>query len=135
MANFLYDIAINLTFAKGVDWTSVSNNFAIVGVSSSYTPSAAHQHLSDIVSGDRITSPVTVSGCTFTGRTFKFSAALFPAVGSGQVISYVVLIINTGTDTTSTLLEFTDTATDLPATGTGADISFTPDPTTGLFSL
>ena len=129
----MYDIAADNTFEANIAWQTGSN-FKIIGVSSSYTPSTSHQHLSDVPSGDRITSGVAISGCSATGRKFTFSAALFAAVTSGAVITYVIGYIDTGTESTSKLLFCIDTGTDLPATGTGADISFTPDGTLGLFS-
>ena len=135
MANFLYDIAVNGTFAGSINWNA-GTNFKCIGVNSSYTPSASsHSHLSDVSSGDRETSGVAISGVSFTGRKFKFSGLLFPAVTSGHTITYVILYIDTGTESTSTLLYCCDTGTNLPVTGTGADISFTPDATAGLFSL
>lgn len=134
MANFLYDIAVDGTFNGTINWATATN-FRCIGINSSYTPSAAHQHLSDIISGDRETAGIAIAGATFTGRKWKFSGLLFPAVTAGHTITYVVVYIHTGTDSTSTLLACIDTATNLPVTGTGADISFTPDGTNGLFNL
>ena len=134
MANFLYDVAVNGTFAGSINWNAGAN-FKCMGLNSSYTPSTSHQHLSDVASGDRETSGIAISGASFTGRKFKFSALLFPAVTSGHTITYVILYIDTGTESTSTLLYLCDTGTNLPVTGTGADVSFTPDATGGLFSL
>ena len=135
MANFLYDICINLTYTKQIDW-SAGTNFSIIGVTSGYTPSSsADQHLSDIASGDRVTGIVAVSGgFSFAARTFKFSSTILPAVTNGATITAIVLLINTGTESTSTLLGYFDTGLDLPITGTGADIAVTPDGTSGLFN-
>lgn len=136
MANFLYDSAVDGTFAGLIDWTA-GTNFRIIGLTSGYTPSAAHQFLSSVPGGAvRVTAGIAVATpVSFTGRKFKFPVTLFPAVTNGAVITYVLLYIHTGTDATSKLLYLCDTAATLPITGTGADDSFTPDGTTGLFSL
>jgi hypothetical protein len=143
MANALFDSGVNAAFQALLNFATGKNQagthvMKIMGLNSSYTPNlSAHANLSDIVSGDRVTLGVDISTLSpsFAARLFKFGAALFPAVTSGVTITYVVLYLDTGTEATSTLIGLTDTATDLPATGTGADISFTPDATLGLFSF
>lgn len=135
MSNFVYDGAANDTYDKIIDW-SAGTNFKIIGVSSGYTPATTDGHLDAIVSGNRITAGVAIAGCSVSGRIFKFSAALFPAVTVSAVITYVVGYIDTpGADTGKRLLFCIDTAATLPATGTGADMSFTPDGTLGLFNF
>ena len=134
MANYLNNIAVNNTFAGSINWNA-GTNFKCMGLNSSYTPSAADSHLSDVAGGDRETAGIAISGVSFASRKFKFSGLLFPAFTSGHTITYVILYIDTGTESTSTLLYLCDTGTNLPVTGTGADVSFTPDATAGLFSL
>ena len=134
MANFSFNHAVDDSFAGLIDWTA-GTNFRCIGVDSTYAPDPTHQFLSSIASGKRKTAGIAISTPSFVGRMFKFSGLLFPALTSGAVVTYVVLYIHTGTDSTSKLLYLCDTATNLPVTGTGADVSFTPDGTLGLFSL
>jgi hypothetical protein len=133
LSDYLNDGGLDLTFNAGVNWATA--NIHAVGVSSGYTPSAADSFLTAITSGNRMTSSVAISGASFTGRKFLFSPLLFPAVTAGHVIVGVQLYISTGTDSTSRLLMWVDTSPDLPVTATGADVSFSPDGTLGLFSL
>lgn len=139
MSNKCYDVAIDSTFGRLIDWAtgqdSSGNPMKVIALNSSYSFNTTDQHLSDIVSGDRVTAGIAISTPSFTGRLFKFAPFLFPAVTNGATISSVVLYIDTGTESTSKLLVFCDTGLDLPITGTGADISCTPDQTLGLFSL
>ena len=137
MSNFLYNHCVDDTFNGLIDWTTATN-FRIIGITSGYTPLATHQYLSSVPGGGvRVTAGIAISGLSpsFSGRKFIFGAAILPAVTNGAVITYVVLYIHTGTDSSSKLLACIDTATNLPITGTGQDDSFTPDGTSGLFNL
>lgn len=135
MSNALYDSCVDNVFAALLDFT-VGVNFRVIGVTSGYTFSSAHQFLSSVPGGAvRVTAGIAITSPTFTGRKFKFPVVIFPAVTNLAVISAVLLYVHTGSDATSRLLYFCDTATNLPITGTGADISYTPDGTSGLFNL
>lgn len=134
MANFLFDIAVNATFTAGINWATAS--FKLVGISNGITPSASVQsHLSDIPSGVRLTSAVAISGQSFANRTFSFVSDVWPTLAAGATVTYALLYLDTGLESTSMLLYCCDQATNLPVTGTGAAVSFTPNQTTGVFSL
>lgn len=126
MANAFFNSGVDATFKKLVDW--VNDDIRVIGLSAAYVVDlATHDNLDDISTG-RITSAVALSGKTFSARKFTASALLWTAV-TGSPITQVVILKWTGTESTSTLLYYIDTATNLPITPVGSDISFTPDPT------
>ncbi len=56
---------------------------------------------------------------------------VFPTVSSGLVVTQVVLVADSGDDTTSPLMLWINSATGLPDTANGSDIDVDPD--TGAF--
>jgi len=81
--------------------------------------------LDDIGAGARI----AVSGAmtvTISGRTVDMTDVTFTAV-TGASVESIVIYKHTGTDSTSRLIAFIDTATNLPITPNGGDITVTWD--------
>jgi hypothetical protein len=96
-------------------------------VTSGYTPNTAtHQYVTDVGSGNIVARSAAFTSKTETAGVFNAANLTFPAV-SGAACSYIVLYINTGTDSTSRLIAIIDTATGLPVTPNGGDITVTWD--------
>ena len=92
-----------------------------------YTPqTAVHQYLSDIPTSSRIAGPVTLTSKTTTGGAADAADVTFTSV-SGPSIEAIVIYADTGTESTSPLIAFIDTATGLPITPNGGDIIVTWD--------
>jgi hypothetical protein len=92
------------------------------------TPTVADDFVSDIVSGGRIPA---IGSCPTLGTktigtvavgVFDADNTVFTAL-TGDQAEYLILFKNTGTDTTSDLIAFWDTATGLPLTPNGADVT------------
>jgi hypothetical protein len=123
MANALYDKG-RQKFAEGsIAW--LTDTIRIRLVSSAYTPNLAlHEFLSDIPAGARIGSASSaLTGKTTTNGVCDADDVVFPSVASGSTVSYVIGYKDTGVEGTSPLIFFIDTATGLPLTTTGADVT------------
>lgn len=127
MANALYDTGRNAFLTGAVNWTSDTIAAVLVKTTSGYTANmSTDQFLSTIVSGNRV--------ATFSGLTTKTAVAgvadaadvTFSAV-TGSAAGAVVIYKSTGTDTTSQLIAYIDTATGLPVTPNGGDITVSWD--------
>jgi hypothetical protein len=108
----------------------------IVGLTSSYTRSAAHQFLSDLTSGARVGTPQTLGSKVFSvsGQNAKFTSAgvTFTAVATGSTIVAVAIWVDTGTESTSPLVAYLD---GISVVTNGGDVGINPDATAGWLSL
>lgn len=97
-----------------------------------YSYSAAHQYYSS-VSGV-VGTPVTIgTSKTYTNGTFDAADITFSAV-SGATVEALVIYVDTGSAATSPLVAYIDTATGLPVTPNGGDITITWS-ASGILSL
>ncbi len=122
MANTLYPAA-KAAFMRGeIHWDT--DDIKACLVSYAYTYSAAHVVLSELIGGadPRIGSPISLSAKTYALGQADAADVIFTAV-TGAVAAFIVLYKDTGNTTTSPLVAFIDTATGLPATPTGANIT------------
>jgi hypothetical protein len=88
-----------------------------------YTPNlATHQFLSDIPSGARVATSGALQNKTVTDGVFDADDIIVASV-SGDQFEYIVLYKDTGVEGTSRLLALIDTATGLPCTPNGSDIT------------
>lgn len=103
-----------------------------------YTQSDSHQFLSAVPSAARIGAAVTLGSKTVTNGVFDAADATFSSVpaGSGSANAAEALIIyrDSGTESTSELIAYIDTATGLPITPNGGNVSVTWD-AAGIFAL
>lgn len=126
MANALFDKARQRFLEGQFNWNTDTIKAVLVDTGT-YSPNlSAHEFLSDVSTGARI----AVSGA-FTGKTTAGGAAdandiTFTSV-TGASIEAIMLYKDTGTDATSPLIAYIDTATGLPITPNGGDIIVTWD--------
>jgi hypothetical protein len=73
------------------------------------------------------------TGKSVTGGVFSADHVIFPAL-SGQAVFYIVIYVDTGTDTTSRLIVFFDTALGVPFTPNGGNVELAWD-TNGIFRV
>lgn len=121
MSNLLYP-----TFKQAAyDGTGVNLGTADVRAilidTGAYTYNAADDFLNDIPGGAQI-AVVALTGEAWSGGVFDANDATFSAV-TGASVEAVVLYIHTGTSSTSRLIAYIDTATGLPVTPNGGDIT------------
>jgi len=126
MANTLYDYARQRFLEAQLNWSSDTIKCILVDTGA-YTPNTAvHQYLSDISGSARIAGPVTLTSKATTGGAADAADVTFTSV-TGVSIEAIVVYKDTGTEATSPLIAYIDTATGLPITPNGGDIIITWD--------
>ena len=128
MANTLYDVSRKQFLEAGINWLTNDIKCMLVA-GSNYTPNfSAHLYLSDIPTSARVTPGVLLTGKSTTGGAADANDVTFSAVSSSSpVVTAVVLYVDSGTESTSVLIAWLDTATGLPITPNGGDIIVTWD--------
>jgi len=126
MANTLFDKARQRFLEAQLNWMTDTIKVVLVDTGA-YTPQTAiHEFLSDIPTSARIAGPVTLTAKATTGGAADAADCTFTSV-SGASIEAIVLYKDTGTESTSPLIAYIDTATGLPITPNGGDIIVTWD--------
>jgi hypothetical protein len=122
MANALYDLGRE-SFLKGeISWSG-DNIKTILVDSQEYTPNlATDQFLSDIPAGGIIATSVNLTSKTTTNGSGDAADVSYTAV-TGDISEFLVIYQDTGASATSRLIARIDTATGLPVTPNGGDIS------------
>lgn len=78
-----------------------------------YTYSVAHDFLADVAAGARVAS-VALTGVTTTDGVFDAADVSFTGLVAAPTMEAIIVAVDTGTDATSRVLCFIDTATGLP---------------------
>lgn len=126
MANTLFDFARQRFLEAQINWMTDTIKVYLIDTGA-YTPqTSVHQYLSDIPTSARIAGPVTLVSKTTTGGAADAADVTFTSV-SGASIEAILLFSDTGTESTSPLIAWIDTATGLPITPNGGDIIVTWD--------
>ena len=122
MANTLYDYCRQRFLEAQINWMTDTIKVILVSTSA-YTPqTAVHQYLADIPVSARIAGPVTLTAKATSGGAADAADCTFTSV-SGATINAIVIYKDTGTEATSPLIAYIDTATGLPITPNGGDIT------------
>ena len=126
MANTLYDSARQRFLEAQINWMTDTIKVLLVSTSG-YTPqTSVHQYLADIPVSARIAGPVTLTAKATTGGAADAADVTFTSV-TGNTINAIVIYSDSGTEATSPLIAYIDTATGLPITPNGGDIIVTWD--------
>lgn len=126
MANTLYDKGRQRFLEAQFNWLSDTMKILMVDTGA-YTPNfGTHEFISDVPTSARITSPVTLTSKTTDGGAADAADVTFTSV-SGPTIEAIVIYQDTGTESSSPLIVYIDTATGLPITPNGGDIIITFD--------
>jgi phage tail sheath gpL-like len=124
MANALYALGRE-SFLKGeISWSG-DNIKSVVVDSADYTPNlATDQFLSDVPAAGRATNgtSVNLTSKTTTNGSADAADVTLTAV-TGDISEYVVIYQDTGVEASSRLIALIDTATGLPVTPNGGDIT------------
>lgn len=135
MANALYAKGRQKFLEGGIAW--LADNIKLVFVDTgAYTVNlATHEFLSDITAGARIATSPNLSGKTSTDGVADATDPVVSAV-TGTTVEAAVLYKDTGTASTSPLICFLDTATGLPFTPNGGDVTYQfPSDANKIFKL
>ncbi|MFW1969301.1 hypothetical protein ACG95P_19840 [Acinetobacter guillouiae] len=126
MANTLYDKGRQRFLEGQFNWLTDTIKVYLVSTSAYTVNASTHEFISDISSSARIAGPVTLTAKSTAGGAADAGDATFTAV-SGGAIGAIVIYADTGTEATSPLIAYLDTATGLPITPNGGDIIVTWD--------
>lgn len=126
MANALYDKARERFLTGQFNWSTDTIKAVLVDTGAYTVSLTAHEFLSDIASSSRISSSGAFTGKTTAGGAADANDITFSSV-AGASIEAIVLYSDSGTEATSPLIAFIDTATGLPITPNGGDIIVTWD--------
>lgn len=130
MVNAMYDKGREAFGNAGINWgtgTGGDNIKAVLVDTGQYTLAiATHANLSDIPAGARIATSPNFAGKANVAGVLDANDITFSAV-TGVNAEALVIIKDTGTAGTSTLIAFIDTATGLPVQPNGGDITVTWD--------
>lgn len=137
MANALFTAAKDAMLGSGtaINFTLGGDNFRIIFVDhADDTPApATDEFLDDILAAARVAESANLAGQSVSGGAFDTNDVTVGSV-SGDQFESVVLFKETGTETTSDLVAFYDTATGLPFTPSGGDITVVVN-ASGWFSI
>lgn len=124
MANKVFPKARERMLAGGLNLLAGTVKAQLIDTAA-YTYSDAHQFLSDIPSGARIGAPVTLTNKTITNGVFDSDDLVFSGLSGAPDIEGLVYYVETGTESTSPVFYFVDTATGLPiaAGATGGTVT------------
>ena len=123
MANALYDHGRNEFLSGDLDWPTHDIRMLLKDAADHTTNQATDDNLDDIASGARVAiMTVTMQNKTAAAGVADADDVTFGSV-TGDVSEELVIFYHTGTESTSTLIVNIDTATGLPVTPTGGDIT------------
>ena len=126
MANQLYTKAKQGLIDGSID-LDTDNIKAVLVDGADYTPNlATHDNLDDIPVAGRVATSGNLASKTVTDGVFDAADVTISAV-SGDQFEYIVLYKDTGVESTSRLILLIDTATGLPCTPNGGDITIAWD--------
>lgn len=136
MASAVYDKAREsfLGQSPALSWNDTIKCFLVDAAS--YTPNlATHQFLSDVAAaarkgnsgGTTAADAPTLGTKTVTAGVADAADVTITAVPAGAALEYILLFKDTGVEATSPLIALIDTATGLPVTPNGGDITIAWD--------
>ncbi len=121
MANALYGIGRNSFLTGDIDWLVDAFDVVLVDTGAYTVDIDVDDFLDDIAVGARI-STANLAGMSAALGVADATDNVHPTV-TGATIEAVVIIKDTGAAATSNLLVYIDTATGLPVTPNGGDIT------------
>ena len=136
MSNALYGKGREAFANAGINWGSDTIK-AILVDTASYTVSIdVHDNLDDIPAGARVGTAVTLASKTNTLGVLDCADFSFTGLSSAPSIEALVIYKDTGTESTSTLIAYIDTATGLPVAAGATQVDVTVDSASNkLFKL
>jgi len=126
MANALYDKGREKFLTGAVSWSSDNIKCVLVDAADYTVNLSTHEFLSDVASGGRVATSANLASKTTTAGVADAADVTFSAV-TGDQSEALVIYKDTGSAATSPLIAYIDTATGLPVTPNGADITVTWD--------
>jgi len=125
MANVLYQLGRQAFLEGDLDWTGQDMRVILVDLAD-YTFSQAHQFLTSVPAGARVAVSGALANKTATNGTADADDVTFNSV-TGDQSEALIIYQHTGSDATSRLVAYIDTATGFPVTPNGGNITVTWD--------
>jgi len=122
MANALYDKGREGFLDGSIDWDTDDIRVILIDAADYTVDLAVHDNLDDIPGAARVAVSGALTGKTVTDGVADAADVTFSAV-SGDVSEALVIYKHTGTESTSRLIAYIDSATGLPVTPNGGDIT------------
>ena len=122
MANVLYELARQKFLDADIDWTVDTINAVLIDTDDYTADFLADEFYSDIPAGAKIQSGTLLSPTSTNG--VADAANLTLSAVTGDQSEAIVIVKDTGSDATSPLIAYIDSATGLPVTPNGGDIVF-----------
>ncbi len=126
MANALYGKGREKFLNADIDWAADNIKVVLVDVADYTVSIDTHEFLSDVPSGGRVATSANLGSKTSTLGVADAADVTLSAV-TGDQSEALVIYKDTGSAATSPLIAYIDTATGLPVTPNGADITITWD--------
>lgn len=122
MANSLYAKGREGFLSSDIDWDA--NTIKCVFLDGAdYTPNlSTHDNLDDVPSAARVGTAQTLANKTVTDGIADADDVTFTAL-TGDQVEYILIYKDTGTESTSRLIALIDTATGLPLTPSGSNVT------------
>lgn len=121
MANTIYDSARKALLEGQLNMLTDTIKVIAVDTGAYSVNTATHQFLSDVPIGARVTPAAELVNKSTTGGAFDADDVKFLSV-TGNSIEAVIIYKDTGSESTSPLILYLDTATGLPITPNGGDM-------------
>jgi hypothetical protein len=122
MANALYDLGRE-SFLKGeISWNTDNIKTVLVDTATYTVNLATDQFLSDIPVGERVATSANLGTKTTSAGAADAADVTYTAV-TGDISEALVIYQDSGVATTSRLIAYIDSATGLPVTPNGEDIT------------
>jgi len=126
MANALFDKARQRFLEGQFNWNTDAIKAVLVDTGAYVVNLSAHEFLADVSGGARIATSGAFAGKATSGGAADANDVTFSSV-VGASVEAIILYKDTGSDATSPLIAYIDTATGLPITPNGGDIIVTWD--------
>lgn len=122
MAGALYDRSREKFLNGDLSWRDDTFTAVLVDTNDYAVDLANHEFLSDIPVAARVATTTPLTGKLSTAGIADADNAVWPQV-SGDTSEALVIVRDTGTDTTSELITYQDTGSGLPVIPNGGDIN------------
>lgn len=126
MANGLYDAGREAFLSGDIDWLNDDIKVILIDTNDYVVDLSSDDFLNDIPVAARVSTSSNLSSKTASNGVADAADVTFSSV-SGDEAEALVIFKDTGSEATSNLIAYIDTATGLPVTPNGGDITVTWD--------
>lgn len=122
MANALYDAGREAFLNGDIDWTNDNIKVVLIDTADYTVDLSTHDFLDDVAAAARVATSGNLASKTSTDGVADAADVTFTSV-TGDESEALIIYKDTGTESTSNLIAYIDSATGLPVTPNGGDIT------------